>query len=125
MHLNEHKPSTRTRRLTATKVLAKGDAARPAACWPVRFVLSAPLVVNNPEPGLPAWHASALRERAERNVVKSSTRPRIPGQRSRLYRKAKEQVTTRSLRLPGTGAIARVTSGGLDQRINARPAPRA
>ena len=28
MHLNEHKPSTRTRRLTGTKVLAKGDAQK-------------------------------------------------------------------------------------------------
>jgi large subunit ribosomal protein L35 len=28
MHLNEHKPSTRTRRLTGTKVLAKGDARK-------------------------------------------------------------------------------------------------
>ena len=36
MHLNEHKPSTRTRRLTGTKVLAKGDAAEgPQAARPV------------------------------------------------------------------------------------------
>jgi large subunit ribosomal protein L35 len=28
MHLNEHKPSTRTRRLTGTKTLAKGDARK-------------------------------------------------------------------------------------------------
>lgn len=28
MHLNEHKPSTRTRRLTGDKVLAPGDAKK-------------------------------------------------------------------------------------------------
>ena len=28
MHLNEHKPSTRTRRLTGDSVLATGDAAK-------------------------------------------------------------------------------------------------
>ena len=28
MHLNEHKPSSRTRRLTGDAVLAKGDAAK-------------------------------------------------------------------------------------------------
>ena len=28
MHLNEHKPSSRTRRLTGDKVLVKGDAAK-------------------------------------------------------------------------------------------------
>ena len=36
MHLNEHKPSTRTRRLAGDKVLSAATRPRPASCWACR-----------------------------------------------------------------------------------------
>ena len=74
MHLNEHKPSTRTRRLDGDAVLQPGDAAQgppPARqATPEPPNRTADLRSNSP------WHASSARSTRTRSGVRSSSRPR-------------------------------------------------
>ena len=96
-HNLEKKASKVTRRMTGTTEVAKADV--PARQEAARSLSTRPGVApvataDHASQGVTQWHASSGQSTPTRSAGSPSSAPAgYRGQRSRLYRKAKEQVT--------------------------------